>query len=175
MRRDPLPLRKPPPIIPPEYLYFTASLKQICASLILRKGIPVQSLPEDLRLFVEEVKEGGSLPFLMKPRACAAEDLAGAINVGRFQEYPEILMEPQPTPGKVFATDIIAQASAVVQFLSTLDKNSLLKIKSVLERALHFRYFAFLNLQGNLSTRASFHSNRVGSYRLIIPDHSLIS
>lgn len=149
VRREP-----PAPTPPPEYLYFPATLKQICCSLIIRANIPSSSLPEELRVYIEELRAKGSDPFEMKLRSCAQEDLGGAINIGRFQDYPNILMEPQPTPGKIFATNLIEQASAVIQFLSKLDKKPLLKEKTVLERALHFRYLAFLSLQGNLITQS---------------------
>lgn len=141
-RRTPSPAR-----IPEEYLYFPTSLKQICAVAIIRNKTDTKKLPEELIFLIENLREENAQPFEMKSRICAQEDIGGAINVGAFTKFPDVLMNPQPTPGKMFETDLVAQASAVIQFLSTIDSQPSYQSESVISRALLKRYPAFLSLQ----------------------------
>lgn len=143
--------RSPPRLrIPEEYLYFPTSLKQICAVAIIRNNKDTKNLPEELITFIQNLRDENAHPFEMKARTCGQEDLGGAINVGNFLNYPDVLMNPQPTPGKMFATDLISQASSVVKFLSYLNAHSALQSHSVMTRALLKRYPAFLAMQCTL-------------------------
>lgn len=144
---------------PEESLYFPVSLKLLVAAVVRKHHLPLSALPQELKALVSCINEPTPL-FVAKTRSCAQEEANGDISFGSFRMFPTILLEPQPSPGYLFRTNMLDQARAVMRFLISTQSadnpvSTLMKVDRIVQHVLLHRYPQFLKLQSEAFPKVS--------------------